>query len=88
MDVGDSISATLRKSFSKMVISALKSTIVEEKGNLEEDVRFIIDHATEVCLFVLLPSKQAREFTNPSNASEHQNVQSLFSTFFIRSCLL
>ena len=77
MDVGDSISATLRKSFSKRVISALKSTIVKEKENLEEDVHFIIDHATEVCLFVLLLSKRARELTKPSNASEHANVQSI-----------
>ena len=82
MDVGDSISATLRKSLSEKVISALKSTIVEEKENLEEDVQFIIEHAVEVCLFVFLQSKMSAPVYKPSNASEHQNVQSLFFNIF------
>lgn len=49
MEVGDSVSVTLRKIFGKNALPALKPTFTEEKKILDERVRAIIQNTEEVC---------------------------------------
>ena len=49
MEVGDSVSGTLKKSFNEKVLPALKLAIAEERGSLEELVHTMILDSVEVC---------------------------------------
>ena len=49
MEVGESVSSSLQRIFTKEVLAAVKPAIREEIGNLGERVDAIIQNATEVC---------------------------------------
>jgi len=48
VEVGDSVSGTLKKSFNEKVLPALKPAIAEERGSLEELVYTMIQNSVEV----------------------------------------
>lgn len=50
MEVGESVSSSLRRILTKEVLVAVKPAIAEEIENLSERVDAIIQNATEVCL--------------------------------------
>jgi len=52
MEVGESVSSSLRRILTKDVFAAVKPAIAEEKGNLGQRVDAIIQNATEVCLIM------------------------------------
>ena len=49
VNVGDSISVTLKKVLDKKVLPALKPTFSDGKENLDEGLNFMIQNAVEVC---------------------------------------
>ena len=50
MEVGESVSSSLRRILTKKVLVAVKPATAEEKGNLSQRVDAIIQNATEVRL--------------------------------------
>lgn len=52
MEVGESVSSSLRRILTKDVFAAVKPAIAEEIGNLGQRVDAIIQNATEVCLIM------------------------------------
>ena len=50
MEVGESVSSSLRRILTKDVLAAVKPAIAEEIGNLGERFDAIIQNATEVSL--------------------------------------
>ena len=49
VNVGDSVSVTLKKVLDKKVLPALKPTFSDGKENLDESLDFMIQNAVEVC---------------------------------------
>ena len=48
MEVGESVSSSLRRILAKEVLAAVKPAIAEEVGSLDQRVDAIIQNATEV----------------------------------------
>ena len=53
MEVGESVSSSLRRILIKEVLADVKPAIAEEIGNLGQRADAIIQNATEVCLMGL-----------------------------------
>ena len=49
VNVGDSVSVTLKKVLDKKILPALKPTFSDGKENLDESLDFMIQNAVEVC---------------------------------------
>lgn len=49
MEVGDSVSSTLKKVFNNKMFTALKPAVTEERENLDDRISAIVQNATEVC---------------------------------------
>ena len=80
VNVGDSVSVTLKKVLDKKILPAIKPTFSDGKENLDESLDFLIQNAVEVCSsFSHFFTKLKKVYVSKGQVQSVESEDSLYS---------